>query len=355
MEASTRPSGGGTFTKIVTHDDFDGIVSAALCSVAEGVDDFLFSGPGSILDLGLEVGPETIVCDLPHHPEAGRWFDHHVGNLEDYCLKGGDPEAVRETFAPEKSCARVIWRFYEARGIVFPAFLRETVDEADTIDSFDYRDIAEWRRETPGRLLSDTLRLRARSRQERYRYMRHLIRRVREAPLAEILPDPEVQEKIRQVREAEAKCLALIERTARFLDGDTEREIVVLDTTELRHEPNLIKSLAFLRHPEAKAVLEIKCLFRQRQKTNDLGISLSLSPCVDAEAEGKDVGEIMRVLNIGDGHRGAGAGKVFCRSKAERIKKKERLAERILELWKAQSPPPSEAPGGRDQGPPPAR
>jgi hypothetical protein len=326
----------GEFARIVTHDDFDGVVSAALCSLANRIDDFRFSGPVAILDPGLEVGADTIVCDLPHHPAAGLWFDHHIGNLEDYRLKGGDPEAVRDTFGEERSCARVIYRYYLERGIAFPEFMGTTVEEADTVDSFDYEDLKDWQRETPGKLLSDSLRITFPSRGERNRYMRHLIRRIREAPLEEVLSDPEVRENSRLYREMEEKSRSLIERMATFLPEDADQEVILLDTTGLKHAPYIIKSLAFLSYPQAVAVLEVKCQFHQKRKTNNLGFSMSLSPCVELTASGKDVGEIMRSLNMGDGHRGAGAGRIQCKSKAEMMKQKEQILKKILGMWRNQ-------------------
>lgn len=336
MKEPDRTLSEGKFTRIVTHDDFDGVVSAAVCSVAERIDDFRFSGPVSILDPGLEVTSETIVCDLPHHPAAGLWFDHHAGNLEDYRLKGGDPEAVRNTFKEEKSCARVVYDYYQARGFAFPEYLGRTVAEADTVDSFDYRDLEDWQRGTPGKILSDTLRISFRSRGDRNRYMRHLIRRIRGAPLEEVLGDPEVKANAQLYREMEEKSRVLIERLASFLPEDTDQEVIVLDTTGLKHAPYIIKALAFLLHPGALAVLEVKSLFRQRQKTNDLGFSMSLSPCLELASSEKDVGEIMRSLNLGDGHRGAGAGRMQCRSKAEMMKQKEQVLQKILSLWRSQ-------------------
>jgi len=48
----------------------------------------------------------------------------------------------------------------------------------------------------------------------------------------------------------------------------------------------------------------------------------------------KDIGEIMRSLNIGDGHPGAGAGRIACRSKNEMLKVKEETTARIISIWK---------------------
>ena len=61
---------------------------------------------------------------------------------------------------------------------------------------------------------------------------------------------------------------------------------------------------------------------------------MSLSPNVDCDTMKKDLGDTMRTLNIGDGHRGAAAGTVNCRSKDEMIRKKEELLQSILALWK---------------------
>ena len=335
---------GTRYTKIVTHDDFDGVVSAALCSLAEGIDYFLFSGPGSILNMGLGIGPDTVVCDHPHHPEAGLWFDHHAGNLEDYRLKGGDPAAIRGSFAPEKSCARVIFNHYAGR-VRFPDFMDSTVREADTVDSFDYRNIEEWKRETPGKIISDTLRVSFPTRRDRAGYLRHLIRSIRAGHLEQVAADAEVQERYQMYLEVAGKNRTQIERLASFLPEDVQHEVIILDTTELRHEPDLVKSLAFLSYPGASAVLEVKCLFRQRRKTNDLGFSMALSPGAEIQACHKDVGEIMRTLNIGDGHRGAGAGRVPASSKAAMLNLKDQVIRKIFALWERQDGEPGQKGG----------
>ena len=64
---------------------------------------------------------------------------------------------------------------------------------------------------------------------------------------------------------------------------------------------------------------------------------MSLSLNLNGKDHGKDVGEIMRSLNIGDGHRGAGAGIVDCSTKNAMIKKKDAILKKILEIWRSQS------------------
>lgn len=50
----------------------------------------------------------------------------------------------------------------------------------------------------------------------------------------------------------------------------------------------------------------------------------------------RDLGEIMRELNIGSGHKGAASGTVRAKSKAEMLRAKERALQAILEKWRKQ-------------------
>jgi len=104
--------------------------------------------------------------------------------------------------------------------------------------------------------------------------------------------------------------------------------------TRYKRRPSVLKNLAFLLHPSSKAVIEIRSLYRQGVKTNNFGISVSLSPNMDSAMVRQDLGEIMRRLNIGDGHKGAAGGTVSCRSKDEMIRKKQEILDKILLLWR---------------------
>ncbi|UCF04959.1 MAG: hypothetical protein JSV33_13710, partial [bacterium] len=51
--------------------------------------------------------------------------------------------------------------------------------------------------------------------------------------------------------------------------------------------------------------------------------------------KGKDVGEIMRSLNIGDGHTGAAAGTVHCETKRDMNRRKKEVFTGIWRLWQS--------------------
>jgi hypothetical protein len=82
--------------------------------------------------------------------------------------------------------------------------------------------------------------------------------------------------------------------------------------------------------------LEVYSLLEQGVKSNHLGVSMSLSIKANRQKGRKNVGEIMRILNIGDGHPGAAAGTVRCKSKQEMLRRKKEILNRIFKLWSSQ-------------------
>jgi hypothetical protein len=83
-------------------------------------------------------------------------------------------------------------------------------------------------------------------------------------------------------------------------------------------------------------VLEVYNLTDLGVKSNNLGFSMSLSINGNRQDKTKNIGEIMRTLNIGDGHPGAAAGTVRCNSKQEMLKKKKEILDQIFKLWSSQ-------------------
>ena len=130
--------------------------------------------------------------------------------------------------------------------------------------------------------------------------------------------------------------LRVIRDSSLFLEQDEMKELAVIDLTQYRRRPHLIKNLAFLIYPHALGVLEVYNLMDQGVKSNNLGVSMSLSVNGNTQAHAKNIGEIMRALNIGDGHPGAAAGTVHCRSKQEMLKKKKEILSQIVKLWFSQ-------------------
>ena len=323
------------YEKIVTHNDFDGIVSAALCSFSLHVDKVLFAGPSNIERSSVNITDADVVCDLPYPLECGLWFDHHEGNAQALRYRNIDPAVLPGRFDLKPSCARVVFEFF-SREIAFPPWYEVTVREADIIDSFNYESVEEWRRETPGKIIEKTLKVSDPSARERNAYMRNVVFQIRDHPLEEVALLPAVRRRLADYEREELRTRRIIQQTATFLSADRERNMIMLDLTGFKRRPDIVKNLAFLLFPEALSVLEVHNLHDRGVKTNNLSFSLALSLNLNQRKHTKDVGEIMRFLNIGDGHKGAAGGTVYCNSKAEMLRKKAEVMEEIFRLWEEQ-------------------
>ncbi len=332
----TAPSASSTvFEKIVTHNDFDGIVSAAICARALGVGKILFAGPVTILRSQITITEKDVVCDLPYPLQCGLWFDHHEGNLQDMEYRKIDPGSIPGRFGLKLSCSRVVYEYFSEK-MDLPAYFSQAVDEADIIDGFTYASAEDWRRETPGKVIDLTLKAHFPSSEEQASHLRNLVRELRDRPIEEVSKLDFVQRRLRQYQEEEGRMLKIIRDSSSFIDQDEKREVVVIDLTSYQRRPHLIKNLALLVHPDAKGVLEVYNLTEQKVKTNHLGFSMSLSINGNRQDRKKNIGEIMRTLNIGDGHPGAAAGQVRCKSKQEMQKRKKEMLEKIFKLWSSQ-------------------
>lgn len=324
------------FSRIVTHNDFDGVVCAAICSHIYGMENIFFTGPRDIANSRFPIGDSDIVCDLPYPLRCGMWFDHHPGNLEDVKLRGIDPETIPGRFSPKPSAARVAHDYFSEDWDMAP-YLADTVAEADVIDSFAYSSIEGWRAPTPGKNVDAGIKAPLPSVREKRRFMKKVALWIRDYSLTEIEKFPEVVQNRRLFEEEEAKSLEIIRKSVIFLQGDGDRKVPVIDLTSYRSRPNVVRHMAFLEHPEAEAAVVIANPTLDGRKSTNLSISMSLSVLMNNREHGKDIGDIMRELNIGDGHAGAGAGSLECRGKDEMLKAKEQLLSDVVTSFLNQS------------------
>jgi hypothetical protein len=323
------------YEKIITHNDFDGIVSASLCAWVLKVERILFVGPLTITQSQITITERDVVCDLPYPLQCGLWFDHHEGNVQELEYRKIGPNSVPGRFDLKRSCSRVVFEYFSEQKEL-PTYFLQAVEEADVIDSFSFASIEDWRKETPGKVIDLTLKVRFQSPEEQVNHMRNLVRELRDRSIEEVFNLPFVQKRLKQYREEEGRMLRVLQDSSFFLEQNQKKELIVVDLTSYQRRPHLIKNLAFLIYPEALGVIEVYNLLDQGVKSNNLGLSMSLSIHGNKPHHAKNIGEIMRTLNIGDGHPGAAAGTVRCRSKLEMLKKKKEILNQIFRLWSIQ-------------------
>lgn len=321
------------YERIITHNDMDGVASAAICSFVFRIDDIEFAGPNDIIRGEISTTERDIVCDLPYPLLCGLWFDHHEGNALDLRYRNIDIKAIAGRFAPKASCSRVVYEYFSEKGASLPPYFEEIVEETDVIDSFNYRSVEEWRRETAGKLLDYFIKAGSSTLRDKYRSLKELVKWVRDLPLRKVVALPAVKEGIDRYKGEEERMLKLLQVDAYFLPEDAQKEIIIIDLSRHNRRPQISKNLAFLLYPQAAAVLEIHPLYDRGIKTTNLGFAIALSFTVNNDEHKKDVGEIMRELNMGDGHRGAAAGTLYADSKAEMLKKKQEVLQGIYKLW----------------------
>jgi len=324
------------YDKIVTHNDFDGIVSASLCAWVLKIQKVIFAGPLTITHSQITITERDVVCDLPYPLQCGLWFDHHEGNLQELSYRKIDPKSIPGRFDSKPSCSRVVYEYFSER-TELPFHFLKAVEEADVIDSFSYALVEDWRRETPGKIIDLTLKAPFQSAEDQASYMKNLVQQIRDRSIEEVSHLDFVQKRLERYREEEGRMLRIVRDASYFIEQDEKKEVVVIDLTPYQRRPHLIKNLAFLVYPEALGVLEVYNLMdHQGVKSNHLGLSMSLSINGNRQDQSKNIGEIMRTLNIGDGHPGAAAGTARCRSKQEMLRKKKELLEQIFRIWSSQ-------------------
>lgn len=321
-------------TSIVTHDDFDGVAGAALLSWGFDISDIRFAGPITIAKAEIPITLADIVCDLPYPLECGMWFDHHVGNVEELKLRKIDPATIPGRFAEAPSCVRVIFDYFALRGEELPEDFVRLAQDADLIDSFGYATMDDWRADTPANRIDRAIKCSSASRFEHADFLRGLVFDMRDLPLEEIAEQPLIIERANNYGVTEQRMLENIEKYRLKLPEDPESELFFVDLTSFSQPARIDKKLIGLVDPHAKGYVELKPVFRQGRKSNNLAVGLSLALNMQSIEHNKDMSEIVRQLNIGDGHKGAAAGVLPGKSAFDFQKARRQLPLEILRIWR---------------------
>jgi hypothetical protein len=324
------------FHSIVTHNDFDGLGSAALLSWAYDIEDIRFAGPITIANAEIPITRADIVCDLPYPLECGMWFDHHEGNAAELKLRGLDAASLPGRFAVARSCVRVVCDYLSIEVGGLPEDYAELASVADLIDSFAYPDLEAWRADTPANRLDRAIKSSSDNRRAHESFLREVVFLLRDLSLEEAASEPAVIERAARYAKEEEFMLEHIRKYGRSVPADRTDELFVVDTSGFSNPVRLDKKLIALVRPEAKGYVEMKPVFRGGRKTFDLSVTLSLALAMQQSEHHKDMGEIVRQLNIGDGHSGAAAGVVRGQSAHDFQKARDELPGKILNLWRSQ-------------------
>src|SRR5688572_26223362 len=301
--------------RLVTRADFDGLVCGALLTRFEPIDAYLFVEPKFMQDGLVEIRAGDIIANLPYHPNCTLWFDHHVTNTTpDF------PQPIvlgKGGFRLAPSAARVVYEYYKELGNQQPvgggeerttrltdseitAFLdseriKYLLHETDRIDAgkLEPRDVLDPQgyvlisMTTDGRNAGDEP------------YWLRIIELLRDASVEEVLSDPEVSRRCRQIRdEQEQLRKILLARTT--LKGN----VIYVDVRGIEEIPDGNRFLIFTLFPQGNIQVKVA---DDKQRENTTSISVGYN--IFNTTSNVNVGELLSHYG-GGGHRVVGSCRV---------------------------------------------
>ncbi|MBT4651671.1 hypothetical protein HOC13_04070 [Candidatus Woesearchaeota archaeon] len=278
------------FNRIITHYDFDGVVSAMLLAEQFGIDssEVIFTHPNESKLTNVVADAKTIICDLPYFPNAGAWFDHHGANFRADIIVPGKREI-------EKSCGRVIARNFGLEDR-FADLLIETdkVDSAnlemtDVLDPQDYILVSY----VVGANYTDP---------KDVAFNRHLLNLLPNTGATGIVNDPVVRSRIKDYLTYMEVAKEMVKEQTSLVGG-----VAVMDLRVAEHEvrPEAIRYLHYALNPEANFGVTI---FHPADNPEEVNFGVGYNPFSKGEVT-VDIGSLMRSLG-GGGHAAVGGTRV---------------------------------------------
>lgn len=272
--------------RLVTRGDLDGVTSAVLLTTMEAVDAIELIHPQDITDGRFAIGPNDIMANLPYHPAAALWFDHHE-------LTGSNrtpPENYRGRYRLAPSAARVIYEHYGAPELLRFAAL---VDETDRFDS------AHLSREevlNPQGAVLLGFTVDSRTGFSRFKeYFLQLVDWLKVLSLPDVLRQPEVQQRVAFMRENDLRFLQALRAHSR-----REGNVVVTDFRSLEQPPVGNRFLVYTLFPETNVSV------RLQWGPGRASVAATLGHNIFNRTSRSDCGAICSDFG-GGGHRGAAA------------------------------------------------
>ncbi|MBU1078122.1 MAG: hypothetical protein KKH98_12565 [Spirochaetes bacterium] len=320
--------------QIVTHTDFDGVVSGALLSIATEIRFIRFISHSQIWREPLS-GTE-VIADLPCPWTCQLWFDHHETNLKEMKQRGVKTEEIPGRFQLLDSCAHVIYDHYHEQ-IEFPDHFKEMIPQTDQIDSMNYQSVDEWLKETPVKMIASTTQL---LKDEDYKsflkYLLKLTKQLTKSSPIEIIQSDVFTNRYESFKNYKEYSLELLRKNHFFHPDDKNKAIALIDLSEFKTSPRMDKNFIYMIEPDADAVLLINSAFQNNVKTNTLKFSFGVNFTRSEKFNKVNAAKIFEELDIGGGHPKAAGGSIECESKKDKLKIKDYIIKEIIKRWNQQ-------------------
>lgn len=289
--------------RLVTRGDLDGLTSAVIITMKEPIDEIALVHPQDITDKRVRITKDDVLANLPYHPDAGIWFDHHL--LTDSNER--PPENFTGRYAVAPSAARLVYDYYLERDPDDEKLkaLATLVHETDRLDSAQLTpsDV-----EDPRGYILLGYTIDSRSGLGAFTgYFKKLVEWLKAMPIDEVLAQPEVAERIERLRHDQEEFKRLLERNSFTLNN-----VVITDLREIKQLPTGNRFLVYTLFPEQNVSLRVHWGPYHESVIAAVGHSIFNRTC------NTSVGELMSRWG-GGGHRGAGTCVLPLESAAEAI------------------------------------
>ena len=276
--------------RLVTRGDMDGLTSAVIITLKEPIDEILLVHPQDITDKKVEIRRDDILANVPYHPNAGTWFDHHL--LTESNEKPPANFKGRYRIAP--SAARLVYEYYLEKFPNDPQLLRlsKLVDETDRLDAAQLTpdDVNNPRDYI---LLGYTIDSRT-GLGYFEGYFNKLVQWLKTMSIEQVLQQPEVKERVDRIRREQEDFKRLLQRSSFRLNN-----VVVTDLREIERLPAGNRFLVYTLFPDTNVSLRVHWGPAHNSVIAAVGHSIFNRTCKTS------VGDLMSRYG-GGGHQGAG-------------------------------------------------
>ena len=300
--------------RLITRNDFDGLVCAVLFRSLGLVDEIVFAHPKDMQDGKVPVSDHDITANLPYVPGVHLAFDHHASEA----VRVGTPPANLVLDPTKPSAARVVYEHYGGKK-AFPTVSVEMMGAVDEADAAGYTEFDQVFEPTGWNLLNYILDPRTGLsklpfKKDQDAMVRELADAAASLSADQILELPDVKERVDRYIAEEAKARDQIKRNAKV-----HGNLVVID---LRKESTIHAVNRFVVYTMfPKQNISMTALKADAPDTVMLAVGRSiLNPSSNTH-----VGELM-LEHGGGGHAGAGTCQVPS-AKADEVMRQ--LIERI--------------------------
>ena len=289
--------------RLVTRGDLDGLTSAVIITMKEPVDDITLVHPQDITDKRVRITKNDILANVPYHPDAGVWFDHHL--LTESNEK--PPEQFVGRYAVAPSAARLVYDYYLERDPADESLKRfaTLVHETDRLDSAQ---LTPTDVEAPSGYILLGYTIDSRSGLGAFTdYFKKLVEWLKTMSIEDVLAQPEVAARVERLRRDQEDFKRLLERNSFTLNN-----VVVTDLREIKQLPTGNRFLVYTLFPEQNVSLRVHWGPYHESVIAAVGHSIFNRTC------NTSVGELMSRWG-GGGHRGAGTCVLPLESAADAI------------------------------------